>query len=299
MNLRPLRRALTFTVFTYLVSFTILTLYFLFGGTWTAPGSLVLALVYMFIPMTVAMVLQKWVYREPIKKGIFLSWKVNRWYLVAWLAPVVIALLTFAASFLIPGVTFTPGMEGMLERFSSLFTPEQVAQMRAQIASAPVHPFWLALLQGMLAGATVNAVAAFGEEAGWRGFLLTSLKHVHFWKASLFIGIVWGFWHAPLILLGHNYPEHPVAGVFMMTLWTILLTPLMVYVTLRAKSVLAAALFHGTLNGTFGLALLLIRGGSDLTVGVTGLAGFLALALLNGGLFLLLKKKILLQPEYS
>lgn len=294
MNLRPLRRALTFTVFTYLVSFSILTLYFLFGGTWTAPGSLVLSLVYMFIPMTVALVLQKWVYREPIRKGIFLSWKVNRWYLIAWLTPLVIALLTFASSFLIPGVSFTPGMEGMLERFSSMFTPEQVDQMRAQIAAAPIHPFWLALLQGLLAGATVNAVAALGEEAGWRGFLLTSLKHVHFWKASLFIGIVWGFWHAPVILLGNNYPQHPVAGVFMMTLWTILLTPLMVYITLRAKSVLAAALFHGTLNGTFGLALLLIRGGNDLTVGVTGLAGFIALALLNGGLYLLLKKRVLL-----
>ncbi|MDD4627902.1 MAG: CPBP family intramembrane metalloprotease [Candidatus Peribacteraceae bacterium] len=299
MNLRPLRRALTFTMFTYLVSFVVLTLYFLFGGKWVAPGSLFLALTYMFIPMTVAIVLQKWVYRESLAKGLLLSRKVNRWYLIAWLLPLAIALLAFVCSFLIPGVTFTPGMEGMIERFASLFTPEQITQMKEQIALAPVHPFWLALVQGLLAGATVNAVAAFGEEAGWRGFLLTNLKHVHFWKASLFIGVVWGFWHAPLILLGHNYPQHPVAGVFMMTIWTVLLTPLMCYVTLRAKSVLAAALFHGSLNGTFGLALLLIRGGSDLTVGVTGLAGFVALALLNLGLFLLLKKKILPQPVFA
>ena len=29
-------------------------------------------------------------------------------------------------------------------------------------------------------------------------------------------GVIWGFWHAPLILNGHNYPQHPVVGVFMM-----------------------------------------------------------------------------------
>jgi uncharacterized membrane protein YjjP (DUF1212 family) len=38
---------------------------------------------------------------------------------------------------------------------------------------------------------------------------------------------------------------------------------------------------HGTLNGTAGLALMMVRGGNDLTVGLTGVAGFVVLLLVN------------------
>jgi len=102
----------------------------------------------------------------------------------------------------------------------------------------------------------------------------------------LLIGIIWGIWHAPIILQGHNYPEHPKIGVFMMVIFTILLAPIFSYVRLKAKSVIAAAIIHGTLNATFALNLMVIKGGNDLTVGISGLAGFIALALVNFGLFI-------------
>ena len=49
---------------------------------------------------------------------------------------------------------------------------------------------------------------------------------------------------------------------------------------------LAAAIFHGTFNATAGLAILVVKGGNDLTVGVTGLAGFVVLLFADIGLFL-------------
>ena len=67
---------------------------------------------------------------------------------------------------------------------------------------------------------------------------------------------------------------------------TLLLSPIFSYVRLKGKSVLAAALIHGSLNGTAGLAVMIIEGGNDLTVGVTGLAGFLVFAVVNVGIFL-------------
>jgi membrane protease YdiL (CAAX protease family) len=70
----------------------------------------------------------------------------------------------------------------------------------------------------------------------------------------------------------------------MMTIFTILLSPIFSYVRLRAKSVVAAAIIHGTLNATYGISIMLIKGGDDLTVGVMGLAGFIALAVINLGL---------------
>jgi membrane protease YdiL (CAAX protease family) len=71
----------------------------------------------------------------------------------------------------------------------------------------------------------------------------------------------------------------------MMTIFTLLLSPIFGYVTLKARSVIAAAIAHGTLNGTAGIPLLVIAGGNDLTVGVTGLAGFVVLALVNLAIF--------------
>jgi hypothetical protein len=76
----------------------------------------------------------------------------------------------------------------------------------------------------------------------------------------------------------------------MMTGMTVLLSPLLVYVTLRANSVLAAAIFHGTFNATAGLALVVVTGGSDLIVGVTGLAGFIVLLLADIGLFVFCRR---------
>jgi len=70
----------------------------------------------------------------------------------------------------------------------------------------------------------------------------------------------------------------------MMTIFTVLLSLVFSYVRLRAKSVVEAAIIHGTLNATYGIPIMLISGGDDLTVGVMGLAGFIALALMNLGL---------------
>lgn len=279
-----------FVAFTYLASWLLVGLYFALGGTWTMPGSLILSVVYMFVPMTVAMVVQKGLYKAPLKGPLRINFRPNRWFVVAWLLPPAIALATIGVSVLLPGVSFTTGIDAMLERFQNVLTPEQVEQMKQQAESLPIHPFWLALLQGLIAGITINAVAAFGEELGWRGLLQRELAHLGFWRSSALVGVIWGIWHAPIILQGHNYPQHPWAGVLMMTVFTVLLSPLMAYVTDKANSVIAAAVFHGTLNATAGLALIVVRGGSDLTVGMTGLAGFLALSLANLGLFLFMPR---------
>lgn len=63
-----------------------------------------------------------------------------------------------------------------------------------------------------------------------------------------------------------------------------LLSPIFGYVRMRARSVIAAAVIHGSLNASAGLAIMVMRGGNDLTVGVTGLAGLIVLAVANVGI---------------
>ncbi len=290
------RKVFIFVSLTFVLSYLLIFLYLAFGGKWVMPGSLIIATAYMFIPMVVTIIIQKVMYKEPVKKPLGISFKFNRWFLVAWLLPVMLAFATLGVSLLFPGVEYSPEMAGIFERFESTLSPEQLEQMKAQADAFPLHPFWIGLLQGLIAGITINAVAAFGEELGWRGFLQKELGYLGFWKSSVVIGLIWGVWHVPIILQGHNYPEHPQAGVFMMIVFTLLLSPIFSYVRLKAKSVIAAAIIHGSLNATVGLPLIVIKGGNDLIIGGTGLAGFIVLALTNLGIVfmtvILPKKKL-------
>ncbi len=271
---------------TFFFCWLMVALFFTFGGKWGTPASFGLTTIYMFIPMAVAIIVQKFVYKESLKEPMRISFKLNRWFVVAWLLPPVVAFSTLGVSLLFPGVEYSREMVGMFERFKSLLTSEQLAQMEIQASNLPIHPIWLSLLQGLVAGVTINAIFGFGEELGWRGFLQRELGYMGFWKSSAIIGAIWGIWHAPIILQGHNYPEHPAVGVFMMTIWCILLAPIFSYVRLKAKSVIAAAIIHGSFNATAGLAIMVLRGGNDLLIGVTGLAGFIILIIANIGLFI-------------
>lgn len=240
------------------------------------------SMLYMFIPMLCAVFVQKVVYKESLRLNI--SFKINRWFLVAWLTPLIIACGAISAALLIiPDVHYSPEMENLIDLYSQTVPPEAIEQMREHLNTMPVNPVMLTAILGLIAGLTINGVFGFGEEYGWRGFMLLQLSRMSYVKASLLIGTVWGFWHLPIILQGHNYPEHPVIGVFMMVVWCILLTFLFNYITIKSKSVIAAAIMHGSLNGTAGIGMMLISGGNDITIGVTGLAGFIALSIIIGG----------------
>src|SRR5574341_682328 len=237
MNQIDFKKIALFLALTFFFSWLILPIYFAVGGKWNGPFTLAALLVYMFVPMTMAILVQKFVCHELLRQPFGIWFKPNRWFLYAWFAPPFLAIATIGTSLLIPGIHLSPGMEGMFARYGSALTPEQLQQMREQIAVLPIHPFWLALIQGLIAGVTINAVAGFGEELGWRGFLQKELEPLGFWRSSLLIGVIWGIWHAPIILQGYNYPEHPLLGVVMMTVFTTLFAPLIAYARIKAKSV--------------------------------------------------------------
>src|SRR5699024_9575008 len=157
--------------------------------------------------------------------------------------------------------------------------PTASAEMEKLFKMLPFHPLWLLVGQGLLGGITINAIFAFGEEVGWRGFLLQEFRSLGFWKASLLIGLIWGIWHAPLIIFaGHNYPRTPIVGIVMMTLFCILLCPGLALITVHSRSISAAAFFHGMINSSASLGIMIVAGGnSELLNGISGLAGFIIL----------------------
>lgn len=275
-----------FLLLTFVASFTFAGIYRMLGGT--GPGTMSYTLfgsVYMFVPTICVLITKKLICKETIKSDLLISFKINKWFFVAWFLMPVVIFATLGINLLFPGVSYDPAMEGFLSRFQSLMTPDQLEQARQSTNNLPIPTIWLLLFSGLFAGITVNGLAAFGEELGWRGFLLRSFQHKNFITASLLIGFIWGIWHMPMILMGHNYPQHPQVGVLMMIVLCILLTPFLLYITIKAKSVIAAAIMHGTMNAVAGISIMTLKGGNDLTSGIAGLAGFITLLLFLLGLF--------------
>jgi uncharacterized protein len=277
--MKTVNRTTLFLIITFVISYAAAGIFYLAGGRLSNGLAYTLfGAAYMFIPMLSAIIVKKFIHGEKISE-LLISFKLNRWFAVAWLLMPVVIISTIGTSLLFPGVSYSPGMEGLFDRYAAILSADQIEEMKISIESLPVNIFWLTLIQGLFAGITINALAGFGEEIGWRGFLLKELSHMSFLKISVITGFIWGIWHAPLILMGHNYPQHPVAGVLMMIVLCILLTPIFIYITLKARSVIAAAVTHGTMNATAGLSIMLITGGSDLIAGITGLAGFITIAI--------------------
>jgi len=107
---------------------------------------------------------------------------------------------------------------------------------------------------------------AFGEEWGWRGYMMPKLLEIMPKPAAVMTGgVIWGLWHAPLTVAGHNfgldYPGYPFVGIGIMCLMCTLMNAFLTLVTEKTHSVYPAAFIHA-LNNNLGVgALFAIFGG--------------------------------------
>lgn len=286
------RKVLLFLLLAYGLAWTLAFGFFAAGGRVNSGAFTVVALLCMFTPATAALITQKLIWKEPMR-DLGLTAPRVKWLLVGWLLPLLLIMAALTLSLLAPGVSLVTGLDGFIAKLAEMLPPEKVAEAQQHLAptilAKPGVLLLLSLGQVLIAGPTINAIAAFGEELGWRGLLVHEFKPLGFWRSSVLIGFLWGLWHLPIIVNGYNYPGHPVIGPVMMTLLTILLSPLIGYVRLRADSVFAAAVFHGTLNAAATLVIFL-KGGDVLVTGITGAIGMATLLLANVLLWLHLRR---------
>jgi membrane protease YdiL (CAAX protease family) len=128
----------------------------------------------------------------------------------------------------------------------------------------------------------VNGVFGLGEELGWRGFLLPKLMVLGKVKAYLLLGIVWGLWHLPLILIGFTYPGQPVLGVLAFIALTTTFGIYLNELTLRHGSSILAGWVHGVFNSQkLGIWTLLFPAINPLLGGFAGIVGIMVWLLLG------------------
>ncbi|MET0955091.1 MAG: CPBP family intramembrane glutamic endopeptidase [Cryobacterium sp.] len=166
----------------------------------------------------------------------------------------------------------------------------QVLQAASPIES-PVPVGVIVLLQVLTIpiGALFNGIFALGEELGWRGWLLPSLRPLGTWPALLISGAVWGFWHSPLILLGYNFGQANLLGVAMMIGGCVFYGVLIGWLRLRTASIWPAVFAHGAFNAAAGFLLLVVAANSTadpVATGPLGWVGWIVMAVVIGVLVL-------------
>ncbi len=203
--------------------------------------------------------------------------KTWRYYVLAWFGPLVLVLAGAALYFLINPADFDPSMSYVIQA-----TREQAEAMGVEmnIDDEAIRLTQIASLATLVIAPAINAVTCFGEEWGWRGYLLPHLLERFSLPVTLLVsGIIWGIWHAPITVLGHNYglgyAGYPFTGIAAMCLFCIVLGVFMSYVTLRTGSCLPAVFAHGMVNGSAAAGIIFSATGGNPFVGPapTGILG--------------------------
>lgn len=200
-----------------------------------------------------------------VEKKSFRSFRLNtlgpkRYYLWAWLLPVVFTLIGW-------GFTLLFGIAKMDTDFTMIRDLLKATPGGSEI---PVSLVIIAqTIQALTIGPLINMLFTMGEELGWRGYLLPKLLPLGQWKAVVLSGIIWGAWHTPAIMQGHNYPGYPILGSFMMIVFCVLLGTIISWLYLNTKSPWVAALAHGSVNAIAGLPVLFLKPGFNMALGGT------------------------------
>lgn len=285
------KRALLFVVITFVITWGIE-----FGVIWPLSSSegpllgfgmngmsvvvYVLIAAMMFVP-SVGMLITRLLTHEGMKHPWVKPVRFKRtwpWWIVAWLSPIVLAAGGAAVYFLVFPQDFDPTMNATIEGLIATYQVQGVNVSADQLRMVLYAQMALLLIAPFL-----NVIPAFGEEWGWRGYLLPKLlDSFRVVPTLVLMGVIWGLWHLPLTMLGHNYGAeywgYPILGILAMCWFCFVVGVLLSYVTLKTGTCIPAAIAHGGLNGCAAVGVMFSVSGGNALIGpgAPGVLGGLA-----------------------
>lgn len=204
----------------------------------------------MFVP-TISVILTRFLTKEGfVGKDLYFSIDLKKnlkYYGLVWFGFAFLIIFGSVLYFLI----FPKQYDGNMGYAAVVLNAGRETEMSSQEVR---QIMLLQVIMGIVISPFVNIVNCFGEEWGFRGYLLPKLlQRFSVIPAVLLNGAIWGIWHAPLIVMGHNYgvgyPGFPYVGIFAMCLFCMIIGTILSYVTIKTNSCVPAILGHGMING--------------------------------------------------
>lgn len=240
----------------------------------------------MFIPAYSVIMTRLFTKESFRKEELYLSLNLRgnlKYYGLAWFGFALLIVLGSALYFLIFPKQFDPNLGYVAALLEGQAEGEVTTEALKSVMS-------LQIVIGILFSPVLNFLFCLGEEWGWRGYLLPKLLEKFPVTAALLLeGVIWGLWHAPLTVLGHNYgvgyPGFPVVGILAMCCFCIVIGIILSYVTIKTRSCIPAVLGHAMINGFSGTGIYFTSLENPYNVflgpastGLIGGAGFIVLA---------------------
>jgi membrane protease YdiL (CAAX protease family) len=277
-----LKRISIFILFAFGIAWLSGLAIYLTGGLAKSPYNLLLLTVgYMGAP-AFAHILTRVVTKEGWK-DLYLRPKFRKgwvYWLICWIAP---AIFTFTGLAIFFGL-FPQYFDPTLALVKKLMDSRAASSGQPQVAINPWTVVISQTLTALLIAPILNAIPILGEEFGWRAYLQPRLLPLGGRKAMLWMGLIWGLWHAPIIAMGYNYGVNylgaPWLGILAMIWFTFLFGTFIGWAVIRAGSVWPAVIGHGAINGIAGIYAFFVQGNPNPILGpaVVGLIGSLGIA---------------------
>ncbi len=266
MDSRNRRSVIIFVALAFGLSWAI-ALPLWFGGGLGSPLFSLISVLVMFTPAVAAGAVLLSVERPERPMRALGIWPLKPWgrfFLYVALAIIVPIVLAFIA---LPVGALLGVYPADFTNFSGFKEALAAQSSAAGVPQPPVDAETLVLLQlvSIPVAAFINLLPALGEEIGWRGWLLPKLMPLGVVPALLISGVIWGLWHAPLVLLGYNYPSVPGwLGVILMVGMCIPIGAVFSWLRIRSETIWPPALAHGAFNASAGAYLLFSRAGEPI-----------------------------------
>ncbi len=266
-----MKRVWIYIAFTFGITWTMWIVAGIFTGAFengmgSTPIMMIVVALGMFVPLIGALLTNVVMGREN-RLNLCLRPRITgnvKYYLLAWFAPTIVSVLGAVVFFLINPSLFDATAGAFVQLVISADTTGAITEQMASLLLIVQAGFAISIAP------FINMIPAFGEEVGWRGMLFPALCEKFSARTAVLIsGVVWGLWHAPVIIMGHNYGTgywgYPVLGILSMVVFCTAMGSCLSYLRVRTQSVWPCALAHGAANAVAGISIYFCVVGNTLT----------------------------------
>ncbi|MBO5144060.1 MAG: CPBP family intramembrane metalloprotease [Lachnospiraceae bacterium] len=204
-----------------------------------------------------------------VKSGFQFNFLEHRFlFLFGWFGTTALTFLGAVIYFLVFRNNFDPNMTSFVSSYS-----EKAAFAGAQTNAVDiVAAYKTDLLVKVFTAAVLDIINSFGEEWGFRAYLLPKLfRKVGTIPAMLLSGLASGLWYAPLVAIGYYYGSgnagFPIVNIIAMCIFGMVTGVIYSFLCLRTGSIFPSVFAHSAVNVMMSQAALFTFDGGNFFVG--------------------------------
>jgi membrane protease YdiL (CAAX protease family) len=231
----------------------------------------------MLTPALAALVARLITKERLVKSGLQINIHEHKFlFLFGWFGMTILTFVGAIIYFLIFKSNFDPNMTNYLEVYKE--AAESVGTTFDAVDV--VASYKTDLLTKLFTAAVLDFVNAFGEEWGFRAYLLPKLfRKIGAIPSMLLNGIISGLWYAPFVVMGYYYGSgnagFPIVNIIAMCAFGCVTGVIYSYLSLRTGSIFPSVFAHSAVSVMMSQAALFTFDGGNYFIGpsTTGIIG--------------------------